>query len=206
MSDRQHADLLGACAAAGIGFLTTCFHPSRIPFLKSLGLKRIKVASPDCANIPFLEALASAFDSLIVSTGMTTDEELERTLAWAKGRDVTFLHCVSLYPTPLDRVNLNRMLALRARGASAGFSDHSLGTDAAKLALALGASIVEKHVTISRSLPGKDQAMSTTIDEFAEIVRWRDLLPTLSGSANPPMTDEERQLRQIYVGKWAGGN
>lgn len=91
---------------------------------------------------------------------------------------------------------------IKSQGVDAGFSDHTLGTEAGKLAIALGASFLEKHFTLSRSLPGKDQAVSIEPSELQELVEWTDVVSKMRGDSKPPLTEEEKKLRGIYVGKW----
>lgn len=202
LSDEAHKHLIEICEEVGVNFLTTCFDTERAEFLASLGLERIKVASPDCANFRLLDVLMDNFKQLIISTGMSTDDEVLRMIEHVRGHDTVILHCVSLYPTPINSVNLNRMFWLREQGLRVGFSDHSVGTEAAKLAIALGAEIVEKHFTFSRYLPGKDQSMSTTPEEFRELVTWAGLVPEIMGKPRPIPSEEELKLREIYQGKW----
>lgn len=202
LSDADHVSLIEACAKHGVEFLTTCFDLERVDFLASLGLKRIKVASPDCGSLKLLDRLMAKFDHLIISTGMSTNDEVLTMIEHARGHRVTVLHCVSLYPTPPARVNMERMLWLRSLGVPVGFSDHTLGTDAARLAIALGAEIVEKHFTLSRALPGKDQAISGEPAEFVELRRWAETVETLRGTAHPRPSAAEEELRAVYVGKW----
>ena len=132
LSDDDHRRLIAACKANNVKFLTTCFDRGRVGFLGSLGLSTIKIASPDLTSHAMLKDLRAQFDHMIVSTGMSHDKEIEETAALLKDTSFTFLHCVSLYPTPLDRVNLSRMDWLRQFTPSVGFSDHTLGTDAPK--------------------------------------------------------------------------
>ena len=174
LSDDDHIRLIEHCNDNNINFLTTCFDIDRVDFLASLGISEIKVASPDCVSFNLLDLLMKKFPRLIISTGMSTDEEIESMINHVKGHDVIVLHCVSIYPTPLDKVNLERIEWLKSFGVRVGFSDHSLGTEASMLAIAMGVEIIEKHFTLSRSLPGKDQSMSTEINEFKRIVEWRE--------------------------------
>ena len=151
--------------------------------IASLGCDTVKVASPDSNNLPLLEKCLSLFDKTIISTGMSTAGEVHQLIGYltakASIRDidrskVAILHCVSQYPLPLDKVNIGRMMRLRDNGfGMVGAIIRWL--EAAKLAIALGASYIE-HITLSRSLPGKDQEMSTLPEEFAEIAAWRDRL------------------------------
>ena len=91
---------------------------------------------------------------------------------------------------------------LRSLGVRVGYSDHSLGTEAGKLAICRGAEILEKHYTLSRNLPGKDQAMSMQIEEFAELAQFAKFVDVLDGVGNPELSETEEELRKIYVGKW----
>lgn len=202
LSDRDHGFLMETCARYGVEFLTTCFDLERVDFLASLGMRSIKVASPDCASFRLLDRLMARFEHLIISTGMTPDEEVQRMIEHTRGHKVTVLHCVSLYPTPLDKVNLERMVWLKGFGVPVGFSDHSIGVEAGMLAVAMGAEILEKHFTLSRDLPGKDQSFSSTPDEFARLVAWAKQVPMMRGTDHPGMSDEEMRLRAAYVGNW----
>lgn len=202
LSDSDHELLIEQCRKNGVDFLTTCFDVSRATFLASLGLNRIKVASPDCGSTRLLETLMKHFKTLIISTGMTPDEDVQKAVDITRGHDVVFLHCVSIYPTPLERVNMRRMEWLRSMGVRVGYSDHSMGTEAGKLAICRGAEILEKHYTLSRNLPGKDQAMSMQIEEFAELAQFAKAVEIMDGISNPKMSENEEKLRGIYIGKW----
>lgn len=202
LSDEDHILLIEKCDECGIKFLTTCFDLERIDFLASLGLSTIKVASPDCTSMAMLDKLMSRFPRLIISTGMSTDEEIMKMVNHVKNHDVVILHCVSIYPTPLEKVNLERMDWLKSLGVRVGFSDHSLGTEAGKLAIALGAEVLEKHFTLSRYLPGKDQAMSTELGEFKELAEWNKVVSKMKGTAHPALSAGENKLREVYIGKW----
>ena len=203
LSDDDHYELIDWCRKNNVEFLTTCFDLERIEFLASLGLKFIKVASSDCTSKKLIKKLMDNFETIIVSTGMTTGDEIKNTIKLLSDHDYIMLHCVSLYPTPLGKCNLNRINWLRKQGAKrVGFSDHSIGTEAAMVAMTMGIELVEKHLSLDRTLSGKDQQMSTTPDEFAEICRWRDLCVQMLGEEDTSLSEEELKLREIYVGKW----
>ncbi len=202
LSDDDHVELKEECDRCGVNFLTTCFDKDRVEFLSGLGLQTIKVASPDVGSVTMLKALREAFPHMIVSTGMAPESDVHAAVAALEGHNFTLLHCVSLYPTPSHRVNMARMDWLRTLCPSVGFSDHTMGTYAAKLAIARGADFVEKHFTIDRNLPGKDQAVSAVPHEIREIVAYAEEVEHLMGDAHPSLSDEEERLRGIYVGKW----
>jgi N,N'-diacetyllegionaminate synthase len=206
LTDDQHRELIDYCRDKDVAFLTTCFDTDRAGFLASLGLEEVKVASPDCGSIRMIEELMKHFPRLIISTGMTPDEEVLETIEATRGHDVVFLHCVSLYPTPPEQVNLARMDWLHDQGVRVGFSDHTHGAQAPMLAIARGAEIIEKHFTVSQWLPGKDQQISSEPDVFREIADWIGLCETMTGSEHPGLSDTELQLRDVYVGKWGANN
>jgi N,N'-diacetyllegionaminate synthase len=202
LTDQDHVEMIEYCRIRGVRFLTTCFDLDRIDFLKSLGLEEVKVASPDCASTRMLERLMAVFPRMIISTGMTNEQDVLHAIDVTRGHDVVFLHCVSLYPTPPERVNLARMQWLRDQGVRVGFSDHTMGVAAAMLAVAQGAEIIEKHFTLSRSLPGKDQTVSGEPPEFRAIADWIAGVRAMTGERRPALSAEELRLSGIYVGKW----
>jgi sialic acid synthase SpsE len=202
LSDNDHWVIKEICDKHDIEMLTTCFDLERIEFLSSLGLKSIKVASSDSTSYKMIESLLNNFENVIISTGGTEDDELNDLIKICQGKNVTFLHCVSLYPCPLEKVNMDRMVALKKLGLRFGYSDHTMGTEAAKYAICLGAEYVEKHFTLNRALPGRDQKMSTTIEEFSEIVEWANLINKMKGVPNPILSKQEHTFRENYIGKW----
>jgi len=202
LSDKDHFKIKEMCDKHDIEMLATCFDLNRIDLLASLGLKIVKVASPDTANYKMIEKCLEKFDHLMISTGATTEAELEKTMDICKGSDVVFLHCVTKYPCPLDEVNMDRMLYIKDKGFRVGYSDHTTGTEAAKYAICLGAEYVEKHFSLNRYLPGRDQKMSATIDEFSEIVDWARLVEEMKGTPIPDLSQDELTYRRNYIGKW----
>ena len=169
------------CKSAGIEPLTTIFTKQRIPFISSLGMKIVKVASYDCGSYPLIRELKDRFKYLYISTGSTFDEEIEKTANILKNSNFTFLHCVTIYPTPLNVLNLKRMDYLREFTQNVGFSDHSLIKrdiiNASIIALALGANVVEKHFTILKSEKTKDGPISVNSNQLKELVEFAKQTP-----------------------------
>ncbi len=190
------------CEDNGVEFLCTAFDLDAADMLAKLGCEKVKIASPDAGNWPLIDRCLDKFKRVIVSVGMATKDEFSRLtqfITYANLHDrITVLHCVSEYPLALSKVNMGRMLQLKDMGISYGWSDHSLGTEAAKLAISLGAAYVEKHLSLSRALPGKDQAMSTTAEEFAEICDWRDKVALMMESS------EGEPANRHYITRWSG--
>ena len=202
LSDEQHRKIISMCKEIGVEFLTTCFDLNRVDFLASLELKMIKVASSDATSWKLIESLCGKFETLIISTGLISQTELDELLLRLDPSKAIVLHCISLYPTPLDEINLARMEYIRSKGFRVGFSDHSKGPEAAMLAVARGAELIEKHFTLSCALPGKDQLMSAPPEVFGQICQWRDQVRTMMGSADRELTEAERAIRETYAGKW----
>lgn len=169
------------CKSAGIEPLTTIFTRQRIPFISSLSMKAVKVASYDCGSFPLIRELKDQFKYLYISTGSTFDEEIEKTANILKNTNFSFLHCVTIYPTPLSVLNLKRMDYLRKFTQNVGFSDHSLikrdGINASIIALALGADVVEKHFTILKPEIIKDGPVSINPNQLKELVEFAKQTP-----------------------------
>jgi N-acetylneuraminate synthase len=169
-----HQRLIDHCLQNGIQFLSSPFDIQSADLLASLGVPLFKVPSGEITNLPFLEHLARKGRPLILSTGMSTLGEVEEAvgvLQSAGAKQVTLLHCVTEYPAPYAEVNLRAMLTLKsAFGLPVGYSDHTPGIDIAIAAAALGAEVIEKHLTLDRSLPGPDHSASLEPDEFRQMV------------------------------------
>jgi len=152
------------CRKAKIKPLTTIFTRGTVALIAGLGWDTVKVASYDCASYPLLQDLKAHFRHLFVSTGATYDEEIEKAAQVLAGTSFTFLHCVTIYPTPLDQLHLGRIQYLRQFTPSVGFSDHTLverdGIKAAAVALHFGADVVERHFTILPPDQTKDGPVS----------------------------------------------
>jgi sialic acid synthase SpsE len=200
--DEAHLILVEECNKRGIRFLTTCFDVERIDFLVKLGLKEIKVGSPDCGSYKMIEKLKDKFNHLIISTGMHYEEEISKTAEILKGKNFTFLHCVSIYPTPPEKVNLRRMDWLKKFTPSVGYSDHCIGIEAIKLAIARGASYVEKHFTLDEGKCPRTNPWDATPEQMEELVKFGDKCGILLGESQPEITEEEIIARKKFIGRF----
>ncbi|MDE6234374.1 MAG: N-acetylneuraminate synthase [Muribaculaceae bacterium] len=180
----DYAGLKSLCEEEGIGFMSTPFDLVSIDLLASLGQDWMKVPSGEITNLPYLRKIAKAGQPVILSTGMSTMEEIEDAVMILTGShpdypsesvltkdDIIVLHCTTEYPCPYPDVNLRAMLAIRDRlGVRVGYSDHTRGLEVSLAAAALGAEVIEKHFTLSRLLPGPDHKASLEPDELASLV------------------------------------
>lgn len=194
----DYAGLKSLCEEEGIGFMSTPFDLVSIDLLASLGQDWMKVPSGEITNLPYLRKIAKAGQPVILSTGMSTMEEIEDAVMILTGShpdypsessltkdDIIVLHCTTEYPCPYPDVNLRAMLAIRDRlGVRVGYSDHTRGLEVSLAAAALGAEVIEKHFTLSRLLPGPDHKASLEPDELASLVEQVRHIEAAMGSGD----------------------
>jgi N,N'-diacetyllegionaminate synthase len=184
----QWQTLKDACDAAGIEFLCSAFSLEALERLEALGVRRHKVGSGEVTNLELVRAAAATGKPLLLTSGMSSWAELDAAVE-AAGEDVTVLQCTSAYPTPPERVGLNVLAEMRERyGKPVGLSDHTIGPHAAFAAVALGATVVEKHFTLSRDLYGPDAALGLEPYELEELVDGVREIETML--ANPVDKDD----------------
>lgn len=176
LNEQEHYELMKYCQYKGINFLSTAFDMESIALLKRMNIRIGKIPSGEITNLPYLRNMAHTFEELILSTGMTDIQELEATVAallssgFSKER-ITILHCNTEYPTPFEDVNLNAMLTIRDHfGVRVGYSDHTIGIEIPIAAVALGATVIEKHFTLDKKMEGPDHKASLEPEELKQMV------------------------------------
>lgn len=177
LSREDHTVLIEECRLKGIGFFSTAFDFQSFDLLMELGcLEQIKIPSGELTNLPLLRYMSRFGKPLMLSTGMANLGEIEAAIeaVGAAGTPrslITVLHCTTEYPTPMEDVNLRAMVAMKsAFGVNTGYSDHTQGIEVAIAAVALGATIIEKHFTLDRNLPGPDHKASLEPHELKAMV------------------------------------
>jgi N,N'-diacetyllegionaminate synthase len=176
LSKEMHLELIAYCAACDIGFLSTGFDIESVDFLVSVGISYLKIPSGEIINLPYLRHIGRLGKPVILSTGMATLCDIELAIdalekAGTKRSLITVLHCTSEYPTPMEEVNLQAMKSMQVTfGVATGYSDHTAGIEVAIAAAALGATVIEKHFTLNRNLPGPDHKASLEPDELKAMV------------------------------------
>lgn len=202
LSREQHERIRDHCAAIGIEFFSTPFSVAAVDMLVSLGVRRLKLPSGELTHRALVEHASRTGLPLLLSTGMAGLAEVQEALRWveaARGAlaDVTVLHCTSAYPAPDEALNLQAIVTMRqALALPIGYSDHSLGIEAALAAVALGAVVIEKHLTLDRKLPGPDHAASLEPGDFAAMVRGIRRVGAMRGDgAKRPQPQEQDAAR-----------
>ena len=198
MPESFYPELIELCNELKVDFLSTPYDVQSVDFLESLNVGLYKAASADLVDHILLERIAKTLKPTILSTGMATLGEIEEALEifHKQGNEqVILLHCVSNYPCSISSLNLLSMQTLsHAFGFPVGYSDHSEGSLAASISVALGAVLVEKHFTTDKTLAGPDQAASSSPEEFRELVSQVRLAQSALGSPVKACQEEERQM------------
>lgn len=197
LSEQQHRIINQHCKAIGIEFFSTPFSIAAMDMLVGLGVKRLKLSSGELTHRALVEHAAATQLPLLVSTGMATMDEIREALEWITGArghltDVVVLHCTSAYPASDESLNLRALQSMAADLAiPTGYSDHSLGIEAALAAVTLGAVVIEKHLTLDRGMPGPDHSASLEPEEFARMVSGiRRVSAMLGDGIKSPLPEE----------------
>ncbi len=194
------ATIVQAIRSAGLLPLATPFSPSDIDTIDNLQLPMIKIASPDLVNQPLLHAAAALDRPMLISTGAATMTEVEMAVGWLRawGAEFTLLHCVSSYPTPDDQLHLSWIGQLAERfNMPVGYSDHSTQVATGALAVAAGASILERHLTYDKTAAGPDHAASADPDEFEQYVQLARQAAICCGSGPKRILEVEQDVRKV---------
>ena len=193
LSVEMHLELIEHCKHKSIKFLSTGFDIQSVDLLVGLGLNLVKIPSGEITNLPLLRHIGSLDLPVILSSGMSTMKEIGDALLILEQTglpraQITILHCTTEYPTPMDEVNLRAMNSIRnTLGVAVGYSDHTLGIEVSVAAVALGASVIEKHFTIDRSLPGPDhKASSEPVELVAMVKAIRNIEVALGSDVKEP--------------------
>jgi len=199
LSRDDHFTLRDLAAKNGIIFLSTPFSREAADFLDTLGVPAFKTGSGELTNLPLQQHIARKGRPMIISTGMSTPDEIERTVQAIRaiGTPFALMHCTSTYPTPFEHVQLDCIPALQRKyEAAVGFSDHTLGNVIAFAAATVGANLFEKHFTLSRSLPGPDQQGSMEPAELGELVKGIRAIEQARG-ATKTIQPGEQEVRNM---------
>lgn len=203
LSTEMHHELIAHCAMRKIVFLSTGFDIESVDLLRSLGQDSFKIPSGEITNLPYLRYIGQLGKPVILSTGMATMGDIESAIgvleqAGTERANITVLHCTTEYPTPMAEVNLRAMQSIHnAFGVAVGYSDHTSGIEVAIAAVALGATVIEKHFTLDRSLPGPDHKASLEPSELKAMVAAIRNIEVAMGDGIKRLTPSELRNKPI---------
>ena len=198
LSEENHEELIAYCLEKGIRFWSTAFDFESMDYLHSLQLGLWKIPSGEITNYPFIRKIASYGEDVIMSTGMCDELDIQNAIDvlikyGIRKEQITLLHCNTQYPTPYNDVNLTAMNSIKEMfGMKVGYSDHTQGIEVAIAAVALGATIIEKHFTIDRNLPGPDHKASLEPMELKAMVSSIRHIEHALGDGIKKVSDSER--------------
>lgn len=200
LSEQDHVELMAYCKQKGIKFFSTAFDMDSIDYLHSLNMGLWKIPSGEITNYPYIKKIAQYGDPVILSTGMCEMDDISAAVSvllkyGVKREQITILHCNTEYPTPFEDVNLKAMDALRKEfGVEVGYSDHTKGIEVPIAAVALGASVIEKHFTLDRNMEGPDHKASLEPDELKAMVSAiRNIEKAVGGDGTKHVSESERK-------------
>lgn len=203
LSFKDHKKLLEYCKNKNIKFLSSPFDLDSINFLNKLGLNIFKIPSGEIINLPYLRKIGSLNKKLIMSTGMANLGEVEFALdvlinSGTKRENITILHCTTNYPCPYEEVNLKAMLTLKeAFKIPVGYSDHTLGIEVPVAAVALGATVIEKHFTLDKNMEGPDHKASLEPDELKAMVKAIRIIENALGDGIKKPNKSETDIMKV---------
>ena len=200
LSSLDHLKLITYCKNKKINFLSTAFDEDNLKFLIENKIKFIKIPSGEITNLPLLKYIKKQKKKILLSTGASTLKEVEQAIKILNKskKNITVLQCNSAYPTPIDDLNLRTLNTFMKKfNCNIGLSDHSLSTIVPAAAVAMGATVIEKHFTLSRKMVGPDHKSSLEPKEFKEMVKNIREIEISLGSAKKPITKSETENRKI---------
>ena len=204
LNEQSYQLIIKRCKQKNIGFLSSAFDLQSIEYLSKFKLPFIKIPSGEITNLPYLRKVASLNSKIFLSTGLSNMNEIENALliltkGGAKKTEITVLHCNSEYPTPFEDVNLNAMKTIGKKfNVNVGYSDHTIGTCVPIAAVALGASVIEKHFTLDKNLVGPDHSASLEPKEFRSMVESiRSIEVAMGNGIKKLSTSEKKNLKSI---------
>lgn len=196
LTEEMHKELMEYCNKQKIMFLSTPFDIESIRLLSKLGMQIFKIPSGEITNLPYLREIAGYHKKVILSTGMSTMDEVKAAVKVLKNNgtdDITLLHCNTQYPTPVSDVNLRAMVKMQEEtGLPVGYSDHTQGIEIPIAATALGAVVIEKHFTLDKNMRGPDHRASLEPQELKRMVESIRKIELAIGNGMKQMTESEK--------------
>ncbi len=200
---KDHIILKKYCKKIRIKFFTSVFNIKDLPFLKKINKDIIKIPSHEIHNIELIKSASKNFKKVLISTGASKWSELKKIKSKIKKNNLIFMHCVSSYPCSYEDINLPRINYLKKLSKKIGYSGHLSGTEDAISAIVMGAEYIEKHFTINKKLPGRDNKFAILPDDLKSISFFRDQYLKMSDFKGLDLQKSEYDIFNNYRGRWS---
>ena len=204
LSLEDHEELIQYCTSKNIRFLSSVFSIDDAKLLKEIGCSIVKIPSFESRNKELITYCDQHFETLILSTGTSTFEEIRKSVQFIKNAYLYLMHCVSVYPGVYEEANIPKMNRLKSLCPNIGLSDHIPGVESAKVAIGEGATIIEKHFTIDKSLPGRDNKFSILPEELKNLTDFIQLRNDMLVDRGDGFNEKELDSRLNYTGRFNG--
>ena len=203
ITNQEHKELSDYCKEKGILYLCTPWDLKSVEVLETFNVNAYKVSSADLTNLPLLDRLSQTKKPLILSSGMSTTDEVTKTISFLNKREVEFaiLHCNSTYPAPLHDINLRWIDGLKKLHSNIGYSGHERGINVSLAATAMGASIIERHFTLDRNMEGPDHAASLEFNQFSDLVIGIREIEQSLGRGDERIVSQGEMINRENLGK-----
>jgi len=202
LSFDDHIFLKNECEKNGVEFLTSIFCIKDLSIIEKLNLKTIKIPSHEIYNRLLIKELNNKFEKILLSAGACTWQEIEEAVRIIDEDKLVLMHCVSAYPCPEENVNFSKLKRLKKLSKEIGYSGHYQGVEDAIVAIAMGATFIEKHFTIDQQLPGRDNKNAILPKHLKKIAEFRDLFSKMMQDRGFEVQEIEKDIYQNYRGRW----
>mgnify|MGYP003645281011 FL=1 len=203
LSYDDHVFLMGECKNAGIIFMSSVFSIPDAELLKKVGCTSVKIPSFESRNHELIDFCAKNFNLVVMSTGTSTIDEIAKSVDYLKKANEWFLlHCVSVYPCDYGIANLGKMAKLTSFTDEVGYSDHIQGVESAKIAIMNGALMIEKHFTVDRELPGRDNKFAILPEELKDLTQFIHRIDLMQCGDGFGYDEKETESRELYTGRF----
>tara|TARA_Y100001970_G_scaffold149443_1_gene183368 strand:+ start:9692 stop:10507 length:816 start_codon:yes stop_codon:yes gene_type:complete len=203
LTEDQHYELFQVCKKNNVKFLTSIFNIEDISFLYKLNREIIKIPSHEIGNYELINKAVEMFDHVLISTGASKWNEVKKISDQMNMDKITLMHCVSSYPCDFKNINIQRLVKLKEISKNIGYSGHLFGIEDANAAITLGANYIEKHFTIDRDLPGRDNKFALLPEDFKLISKYRDNFLDMNIFHGLDLQDCELDTYTNYRGRWS---
>jgi len=199
---KKHKRLIEVCKQNNVKFLSSVFSVEDAILLRELSVKEVKIPSFECRNHELIEYCNQNFDRIFMSTGTSIWEEVQESVSLIDKAELVLMHCVSAYPSLPENANIKKINNLKDICENVGYSDHIQGVESAKVAIGLGACVIEKHFTIDQTLPGRDNKFAILPEQLKDLSDYITLLESMCKWHGLNFQECERSSREQYAGRF----